>query len=88
MGPCLTWAPGIEEQDKLPQLVGSDKTLVGVDPNFQEVSAHGCYGRSTEAHFQGVGPVSFQGRNPGAWATTACEAEYCPSPFGQIGQGS
>ena len=24
---CLTWAPGIEEQDELPKLVGCDRPL-------------------------------------------------------------
>lgn len=88
MGACLTWAPGVEEQDELPELVGRDRTLVGVNANFQEVSTHGCHGRSAQAYVQGGGSIGLQGNNPGAWATTACEAKHCPCPFGQVWQGS
>lgn len=86
--PRLTWAPGIEEQNELSELVGCDGPLEGVNVNFQKVPTHRRHGRSTQAHLQGGGPVGLQWGYPRTRTTMICQAEHSSRPLGQVWQWS
>lgn len=86
--PGLTWAPGIEQQDELPELVGCGRALDGVDVNLQQIASHSSHWGRTQAHLQGRGPIVLQRRDPGAGPTATCQAEHGPSSFGHIWQRS